>query len=182
MGIPYFREATVKYPASSNVIILAHQWEMTTGIWLLPFKALLLQRAWWVTSKLQVLRKNRNSHGSLIFKSYTCILSEGVPELAAPDWHEAEDRRRMRSIAGFQQYSHTGNQRVISEVISNDVNHVPKSQVMTTSHYQQSQNKHLLALSLHAFCPLRARQREKLVTTQNNKYLQTLCLTLNSCS
>lgn len=52
-----------------------------------------------------------------------------------------------------------------------------------TLHHQQPQNKHLLALSLHAYrCPLRATQNEKLVTTHDSKYLQMPCLTLNSCS
>ena len=34
MGVPYFREASVKYLASSSITILTQPWEMTTGIWL----------------------------------------------------------------------------------------------------------------------------------------------------
>lgn len=70
------------------------------------------------------LRKIRNTHGCLIFKRHPCEFSEGTPELGGSDL--GQRRKGERNIIGFHQHSHTCNQRVISEVISNDVNHVPK--------------------------------------------------------
>lgn len=67
--------------------------------------------------------------------------------------------------------------RVISEVITNNVNHAPKFQAMMTLPQQQLHNKHLLALCLHAYhSSLKLTRREKLVI------MQIPCLTLNSCS
>lgn len=84
---------------------------------------------------------------------------------------EKEEKGRKRSITAFHQCSHTGNQRVISEVISNDVNHAPKFQAMMTLPQQQLHNKHLLALCLHAYhSPLRPTRREKLVIMQNTVF------------
>lgn len=57
-----------------------------------------------------------------------------------------KEKGRKRSITAFHQCSHSGNQRVISEVMSNDVNHAPKFQTMMTLPQQQLHNKHLLAL------------------------------------
>lgn len=77
-----------------------------------------------------------------------CVLSEGDLELAVSVRHEVEERGRKRNIIGFHQHSHTSNQNIISEVISNGVNHVPKPQVTMRFPHQQPQHNHLLALSL----------------------------------